>query len=327
MQSLITRPGWFLPERQVTPESVFNNRRQFLKQLGLAGAGLLCGTLAGCDRSESEPFAGSPGTPASLPKGFPAPRNPAYNPSARITSEKVAGTYNNFYEFSLDKNVYKYVGNFSTTPWKIEIGGLVERPMTLDPQELADMFTLEERVFRFRCVEAWSMVVPWTGFPFRQLVEKVGVKSQARFVRFETFNRAEQAPGIRQNPSFPWPYREGLRLDEAVNPLTLLATGIYGKPLPKQHGAPIRLVVPWKYGYKSIKSIVKIEFVANQPSTFWETMAPDEYPFESNVNPKVSHPRWSQATERVLGSGDRVKTLLYNGYGDAVAGLYPRTQA
>lgn len=170
------------------------------------------------------------------------------------------------------------------------------------------------------------MTVPWTGFQLSKLIEKVGLKPEAKFVRFETFNRPEQAPGMMGMPGYPWPYHEGLRMEEAMNPLTLLATGIYGKPLPKQHGAPIRLVVPWKYGYKSIKSIVKIEFVARQPDTFWETLAPDEYPFESNVNPKVPHPRWSQATERVIDTGDRVKTLPFNGYGSYVAQLYPPSQ-
>lgn len=319
MHSIIRRPSGFIPERYITPETVFHNRRQFLKHLGVAGAGVICASLTGCGQPET------PAAAAALPlaKGYPNPRNPAYNPNGRLTPEKVAGTYNNFYEFSLGKNVYEYVGKFTPSPWRVEVSGLVERPMALDALELAEMFELEERVYRFRCVEAWAMLVPWTGFQLSKLLDKVGVKPQARYIRFETFNRPEQAPGIRQNPSYPWPYQEGLRLDEAMHPLTLLATGIYGKPLPKQHGAPIRLVVPWKYGYKSIKSIVKIELVANQPGTFWETLAPDEYPFESNVNPKVPHPRWSQATERVLGSGDRVKTLLYNGYADMVAGLYP----
>jgi len=213
-------------------------------------------------------------------------------------------------------------GDFETAPWPIEITGLVEKPLTLDATELFELFPLEERVYRFRCVEAWAMIVPWTGFPLSKLIEKVAPRREAKFLRFETFNRPAQAPGMRSLHNYPWPYFEGLRLDEAMNPLTLAVNGVYGKPLPKQHGAPWRIVVPWKYGYKSIKSIVKIEFVAEQPKTFWETLGPDEYPFESNVNPKVPHPRWSQATERMIDTGDRVKTQLYNGYGEYVAKLY-----
>jgi len=209
-----------------------------------------------------------------------------------------------------------------TAPWPVEISGLVEKPLTLDALELADLFELEERVYRFRCVEAWSMVVPWTGFPLSKLLEKVGVKPEGKFVRFETFNRPSQAPGLASTPSYPWPYHEGLRLDEAMHPLTMVVTGVYGKPLPKQHGAPLRIIVPWKYGYKSPKSIVKIEFVNSQPRTFWETLAPDEYPFESNVDPMVPHPRWSQETERVIDTDDRIRTLPYNGYGSYVGKLY-----
>jgi methionine sulfoxide reductase catalytic subunit len=187
------------------------------------------------------------------------------------------------------------------------------------------MMPLEERVYRFRCVEAWAMIVPWTGFPLSKLIEKASAKPEAKFLRFETFNRPEQAPGMARTANYyPWPYFEGLRMDEAMHPLTMAVTGIYGKALPKQHGAPIRLVVPWKYGYKSIKSITKIEFTDKQPKTFWEALQPEEYPFESNVNPDVPHPRWSQATERLIDTGDRVKTLPYNGYGDYVAKLYAR---
>lgn len=329
MANLIHRPEWHLPERLVTSENAFHNRRQFLRQLGLTGAGLLTASLIGCNKSESGPrsTADLPMTTDNSPivpvKGFPASRNAEFNPGWRLTNEKEASTYNNFYEFSLAKDAYRYVGKFTTSPWPVEITGLVERPMTLDAQELAAMFGLEERVYRFRCVEAWAMIVPWTGFPLSKLIEKVVPKSGAKFIRFETFNRPDQAPGIVKSPSYPWPYHEGLRLDEAMNPLTMLATGIYGKPLPKQHGAPIRLVVPWKYGYKSIKSIVKIEFTDKQPNTFWETLAADEYPFESNVNPKVPHPRWSQMTERVIDTGDRVKTQPFNGYASHVAKMYP----
>jgi len=320
MANIIIRTGWHIPERFVTSEASFRNRRHFLKQMGFATAGLVASPFAA--RAGAESQATNSDAAATPSKTYPAPRNPEFNPHWTFTDEKVAGSYNNFYEFTLNKNVYRYVNRFVTAPWPIQIGGLVEKPMTVDALELVQMFGLEERVYRLRCVEAWGMIVPWTGFPFSKLIEKVSPKSEAKFVRFETFNRPEQSPGMIQVPQYPWPYFEGLRIDEAMNPLTLMTTGIYGKPLPKQHGAPVRLVVPWKYGYKSIKSIVKIEFIAKQPKTFWETLQPDEYPFESNVNPNVPHPRWSQATERMIDTGDRVKTQLYNGYGKYVASLY-----
>lgn len=327
MSHILIRPDWHLPDRLVTPEAAFLDRRRFLRQIGLAGAGLIGaglharaqnGGAASTDAAVPRPAA------AATSKTFPAPRNPEFNPGWTFTDERVAGHYNNFYEFSLGKDAYRFTDRFVTAPWPIEIGGLVEKPLKADATELVEMFGLEERVYRLRCVEAWAMIVPWSGFPFSRLVEKVAPKREAKFVRFQTFHRPEQSPGVARVPDYPWPYFEGLRLDEALNPLTLAATGIYGKPLPKQHGAPIRLVVPWKYGYKSIKSIVKIEFVASQPKTFWETLQPEEYPFESNVNPAVPHPRWSQATERLIDSGDRVKTQPYNGYGKYVANLYGR---
>jgi sulfoxide reductase catalytic subunit YedY len=326
MPNTIHLPEWYLPDARVTSENAFRNRRQFLAQLGLAGVGIFAAALGGCSQNKDS-SANLDTTPpdnqvVTLPKGYPAARNAELNPAWPLTPEKIAGTYNNFYEFSLAKDPYKYVSKFVTTPWPVEIGGLVEKPTTVDASELAEMFGLEERIYRFRCVEAWAMIVPWTGFQFSRLIEKVVPKPEAKFVRFQTFNRPDQAPGIAKMPQYPWPYHEGLRLDEAMNQLTLLATGIYGKPLPRQHGAPLRLVVPWKYGYKSIKSIVKIEFTAQQPKTFWETLAPEEYPFDSNVNPAKPHPRWSQATERMIDTGDRVKTQLFNGYGKYVASLY-----
>jgi sulfoxide reductase catalytic subunit YedY len=329
MANLIIHPDWRISERLVTPEKAFLNRRDFLRRAGLAGAGLLAVPLAGCVKAESPAAASSGQTngvaaPVTPSKSFPAPRNGEFNPNRALTSEKVAGHYNNFYEFSLSKDVYRYVDKFVTAPWPVQVGGLVEKPMSLDAMELVEMFGLEERVYRMRCVEAWAMIVPWTGFQFSKLIEKVVPKPEAKFVRFETFNRPNQSPGMAEAPNYPWPYFEGLRLDEAMNPLTMMVTGIYAKPLPKQHGAPIRMVVPWKYGYKSIKSVVKIEFIAKQPRTFWETLQPEEYPFESNVNPNVPHPRWSQATERIIDTGDRVKTQLYNGYGKYVAQLYVR---
>jgi sulfoxide reductase catalytic subunit YedY len=313
MPNIIRRAPWYLSEKLVTPEALFRNRREFLRQMGFSGAGLLAGSLAmGADEKTSK-------------KSYPYPRNREFNPAWKLTDENVAGSYNNFYEFSLQKDRVRHLtGPFVTSPWSIEIKGLVEKPMTLNLAELIDTMPLEERVYRFRCVEAWAMIVPWTGFPLSSLIEKAKPKPEAKFLRFETVNRPEQMIGMRQLPNYPWPYFEGLRMDEAMHPLTLVAIGIYGKPLAKQHGAPVRLVVPWKYGYKSIKSVVKIEFTATQPKTFWETLAPDEYPFESNVNPAVPHPRWSQATERMIDTDDRVRTQPYNGYGGLVAKLYSK---
>lgn len=331
MPNVIIRPDWFLPEKAVTPEQVYHNRRQFLKQMGFSGAGAMLGLMAGC----SERAAVSDETPkvtkvaatertGAMSGHYPYLRNAEFNPAGwRISNEDYATGYNNFYEFSTSKTrVRSLVGKFKITPWEVDIGGLVEKPMKLSLDDIVGGFPLEERVYRFRCVEAWSMIVPWTGFPLSKLLEKAEPKAEAKFVRFTTFNRPDQAPGFAELANYPWPYTEGLRLDEAMNPLTLVTTGLYGKPLPKQNGAPIRIVVPWKYGYKSIKSIVKIELVSQQPKTLWETLAPDEYPFESNVNPKVPHPRWSQATERIVDTGNRANTQLYNGYGEYVAKLY-----
>jgi sulfoxide reductase catalytic subunit YedY len=309
MANIIRRPGWYIPERYVTPESVFRNRRQFLKELGFVGGAALISPHLGAA--------------AEATKKYPFARNKEFDPGGvKLTDEKVAATYNNFYEFSTTKErVHKLTDKFVIDPWPIEIGGLVEKPMKVDVKELVEMMPMEERVYRFRCVEAWAMTVPWTGFPISKLLEKVSPKPEAKFIRFQTFFRPAEAPGFADK-SYPWPYTEGLRIEEAMNPLALFVTGIYGKPLPKQHGAPIRVIVPWKYGYKSIKSIVKIEFVDKQPSTLWETLAPNEYPFESNVNPEVPHPRWSQSTERIIDTGARVRTKIYNGYGDYVAKLY-----
>jgi methionine sulfoxide reductase catalytic subunit len=316
MANILLRPDWWLPERAATPERVYRNRRDFLRQLGFGGAGVLAapGLLDA-----------APAPPAKA--NYPYPRAKGFDPGWRLTNEKAATTYNNFYEFSTSKDrVHQLVDRFVTSPWPVTIGGLVEKPLTLDVRELVDEMPMEERVYRFRCVEAWSMIVPWTGFPLAKLLEKVGPKPAARFVRFVTAARPDQMPGWERLKfqGYPLPYNEGLRLDEAMHPLTLVATGLYGKPLPKQNGAPIRIVVPWKYGYKSIKSIVKIELVERQPATLWETLSPTEYPFESNVDPNVPHPRWSQATERVLDTDDRIRTLKYNGYESQVAALYAR---
>jgi sulfoxide reductase catalytic subunit YedY len=233
--------------------------------------------------------------------------------------------YNNFYEFGTGKEDPRdYAGALTTDPWAIAVDGLVDRPGSYDLAEVMRGAPLEERIYRLRCVEAWSMVIPWIGFELGHFLARLGVQPGARYVAFETLVRPEEMPGQRQ-PILPWPYREGLRLDEAMHPLTILATGLYGEPMPNQNGAPIRLVVPWKYGFKSIKSIVRISLVAEMPPTTWNMLQPQEYGFYSNVNPEVDHPRWSQASERRVGGGlfaPRIDTQMFNGYGEWVAGLY-----
>lgn len=312
MAHIIIRPDWHIAEKDATPEKVYVRRRRFLKQLGYSGASALLAVSGMTSVGAAE-----------AKKGYPYPRSKEYDPGWALSDENVTSKFNNFYEFTTaKKNVHLMVDKFVITPWQVEIGGLVEKPLKLDMRELTEMFALEERVYRFRCVEGWSMVVPWTGFQMSKLIEKVQPKAEAKFVKFTTFNRPDQAPGMKRN--YPWPYTEGLRMDEAIHPLTLVTTGVYGKPLAKQFGAPIRMIVPWKYGYKSPKSIEKIEFVATQPKTLWETLSPQEYPFESNVDPTVPHPRWSQATEEVIDTGLRVRTLKYNGYGEQVGKLYAK---
>lgn len=313
--------GWEIPENQVTPESDYINRRKFIKDLGLASAGtLLFSTSNACAQGSGlekqlEPFRA---------QTLAAENNANFTVERQMTDEVVAATYNNYYEFTTSKStVWKKVEKFKTRPWEIEISGLVEKPMTVDVDELIKQMPLEERIYRFRCVEAWAMVVPWIGFPMKALLEKVQPKAEAQYVRMLTFLDADMAPQQR-DPYLPWPYFEGLTLAEAMNDLTLLTVGIYGHILPPQHGAPIRLIVPWKYGFKSIKSIVSIELTDQKPRTFWNTLAPREYGFEANVNPNVPHPRWSQASERMIGTGERLPTLIYNGYGDAVAHLYEK---
>ena len=291
--------GWEIPEREATPESVYHNRRAFLKAAGFAGLGSL------------------------LEAATPAKRNEKYELDRPITEEWAATGFNNFYEFTLDKQRVKdMVGPFVISPWKIEVSGLVNKPKTYDVDDLLQRMPLEERLYRMRCVEAWSMAVPWTGFPMSALINEVQPKPEAKFLRLVTAFKPDQMPGIKSQPHYPWPYFEALRLDEAMNELALFVTGIYGKPLPKQNGAPFRLIVPWKYGLKSIKSIVKIEFTAKQPNTLWVQVGPSEYGWYSNVNPKKAHPRWSQAFEKVIPTMARRPTLPYNGYEQFVAGLY-----
>lgn len=297
--------GWEIPEREATPEEVYLNRRQILKAAGFLGLDTL---LARATETKNP---------------YPAKRNPEFKLDRPITDEFSATTYNNFYEFTTDKpRVKTLVDHFVTSPWKLQITGHVAKPRTFDVDDLVRTMPLEERLYRHRCVEAWSMAVPWTGFPFSELIKLVEPKPEAKFIRTLTAYLPQEMPGIPTQPWYPWPYFEGLRMDEAMNPLTFITTGLYGKPLPKQNGAPIRFVLPWKYGLKGIKSIVKIEFVTKQPATLWNQLQPTEYGFYSNVNPNRPHPRWSQAHEKVIPRMEVVPTLMYNGYEKWVAGMY-----
>ncbi len=303
--------GWEIPESRVTPEHIFVNRRQLM---GLA-TGAIALAAAGPARAAADPSSGL----------YPAPRNAAFGDAGRpVTEAQYTTTFNNYYEFGSSKRIAAAAEKLPIRPWEVVIDGEVEKPMRLAIDDLFKQVKLEERIYRHRCVEAWSMVVPWTGFPVKQLVDIAKPTSNAKFLRFETFNMPDVAPGQKDGlfTSYPWPYVEGITLAEAMNDLPLMVTGAYGKPLPNSMGAPLRLHLPWKYGFKSIKGLVRVSFTAERPVSFWETLGPTEYGFWANVNPDVAHPRWSQETEQVLGSGERIPTLLYNGYGEQVAGLY-----
>jgi sulfoxide reductase catalytic subunit YedY len=290
----------------VTPKADFLNRRQIIA--GAAGVGI-SSMMAGQVQAKSLEF-----------------KKSDYTVDTEVTPKDAATTYNNYYEFGTGKgDPAKYANVLKTDPWSVEIGGHVNNPGTYALEDILKDVDLEERIYRFRCVEAWSMVVPWIGFQLSDLIKKADPTGAAKYVAFETLNRPEQMPGIGWSPSFPWPYVEGLRLDEAMHPLTMMATGMYGEELPNQNGAPLRLIVPWKYGFKSIKSIVKITLTDKEPPTTWNLIADREYGFYSNVNPEVDHPRWSQASERPIGAGlfaKRIPTLKFNGYEEEVAGLY-----
>ena len=305
------RFGWEIPENKVTPEAVFLNRRMVLA--GFAGAAMA--GFSGRAFAEGDPSQGL----------YPAPLNPAYKDAGRaITDEKYNINYNNFYEFGTSKGIASEAEKLRIRPWEIAIDGEIDKPLVIGIDDLLKKVTLEERIYRHRCVEAWSMVVPWSGFPLKKLVEIARPKADAKYVRFETFNDPEMASG--QQPglfgSMPWPYVEGLTMAEALHDLAFVVTGAYGKPVAKSMGAPIRIHLPWKYGFKSIKSIVKVSFVKERPIGMWEQLQASEYGFWANVNPQVPHPRWSQASEQVLGTGERVDTQLFNGYGEFVAPLY-----
>jgi sulfoxide reductase catalytic subunit YedY len=314
-----------------TPEGVYLNRRRFVRAAGISlGIGAVAGSgFFGWQRfqgTDAEVLAG--GTPDGLSRSeisgiYPAPRDERFVYGRVETVEAAAARYTNFYEFSSFKWSWRLVEPFKTDPWTLTIDGLCHNPIKLDIDQVLTRYRthIVERLYRHRCVETWAMAIPWTGFPLAALIKDAEPLAAATHVRFVSFHRPDEAPGIESNPQFPWPYTEGLTLAEAANDLTLLATGMYGHPLLKQHGAPIRLVVPWKYGYKSIKSIERIEFVAGEPATFWTTMRPDFYPFESNVEPDVPRP-WPQNQERMLGTSEEHATQLYNGYGEQVAHLY-----
>ena len=296
---------------EITPKEAYLSRRDFIKAAGVVAGSM---ALAACAPEAADI------TPESLAVDTGAILMDELNDPAN-TLEEITN-YNNYYEFSTNKEaVARLSKDFTTTPWTVEVGGLVNKPKTFGVEDLLSMFPQEERIYRLRCVEAWSMVIPWNGFPLASLLKMVEPTSDAKYVRFETVYRPEEMKG-QGSPFYPWPYQEGLRLDEAMNDLTLLATGIYGETILPQNGAPIRLVVPWKYGFKSIKSIVKIELVTEMPQTLWNTVATDEYGFYANVNPAVDHPRWSQASERRIGEISRRATLPFNGYGEQVASLY-----
>ena len=311
---LKTKKSWALPHSAVTPLADYRNRREILKAMGL-GAAASAGLAMGLSPLQARAAAGRA-------LNF---RKTDYAVDAELTEKDLATKYNNFYEFSTDKNsVVAEARDFKTDPWSVEVSGLAGKSGTYDLAEIIDFNNLEERIYRFRCVEAWSMIVPWIGVPLADVIAKLDPEPGAKYVRFQTIVDEETMPGLNRL-SIPWPYQEGLRMDEAVNALPLLTVGMYGEVLPNQNGAPIRLVVPWKYGFKSIKSIVGIHFTDEEPKTTWNILAPREYGFYANVNPKVDHPRWSQASERRLGAGlfdGREETLFMNGYAEEVAGLY-----
>ena len=298
---------------EITPRSLYENRRAFLKTAGfLTGAAL----LAACVPTETAtPAAQAPGSVSK----FAGKKDELGDP---INSYQDITNYNNFYEFSENKEaVAPLSAGFKARPWTVEVSGMVNKPKTFDIDELIKMFPQEDRIYRLRCVEAWSMVIPWQGFPLSKLLKAVEPTSSAKYVAFTTLTDTKRFPH-EGSPMYPWPYTEGLRLDEAMNDLALMVTGLYGAPLPAADGAPIRLAVPWKYGFKGIKSIYKIELVDEQPNTFWKTIAPDEYGFYANVNPNVPHPRWLQSSERRIGELTMRPTLMFNGYGEQVSYLY-----
>lgn len=307
------RRGWELPSSSETPESVYLDRRLLLK--GMAAAGLAAAGPSFAAMAQEGAREGGADGP------YPVPRNPAFTLDRPVTDEDLATSYNNFYEFGSQKNIKRLARNLTVRPWTVRIDGMVEQEREVDFEDLLKAMPLEERLYRHRCVEAWAMAVPWSGFPLKSLVDYARPLGSATYLRMQTFLRSEEAGGQRQF-WYPWPYVEGLSMAEATNELAFIATGLYGKEIPKQNGAPLRLVVPWKYGFKSVKSIARFTFTDKRPTSFWEATGPGEYGFWANVNPEVPHPRWSQAEERMLGTNEMRPTQIFNGYGEWVAGLY-----
>ena len=306
---LIKRPD-DIKSSEITDESLYYNRRQFIKQGSIALAGAAVASLV----------------PAELRAGsqdrWPKGKKGEYDTDEEVNTFKELTTYNNYYEFGTDKSdPAEYSQNFKTSPWKVAVEGEVKHPNVYNLEDLLKPFSVEDRIYRHRCVEGWSMVIPWRGFPMADLIKRLEPNSRAKYVEFTTLYDPAQMPGQKRS-YLNWPYREGLRMDEAMNPLAFMATGLYGKAIPNQNGAPLRTVVPWKYGFKCCKSVVRIRFMETQPQTAWNDAAPNEYGFYSNVNPEVDHPRWSQKTERRIGEFFKRKTLMFNGYADQVASLY-----
>jgi sulfoxide reductase catalytic subunit YedY len=317
--------GWEIPERKITPETLAMSRRGLIRTAGLlavAGAAASCGPSTTTDTATTaNDTLGGDATDPNLAK-YPAMRNAAYTVDREITPELYVTSYNNYYEFGVEKDdPRRWANRLPIRPWEISFEGMVEKEYKTDADTLIKQLPLEERVYRHRCVETWSFVAPWTGFPMKALIDMAKPTSAAKYVVMKSFMNPEAAPGQNQ-VWVPWPYTEGLTIAEAVNDLTFMVTGAYGKPLLSQNGAPLRLITPWKYGFKSTKGIQRFIFTDQRPTTYWAALGPSEYGFWANVNPKVPHPRWSQATEEVLGTGSRVPTQLYNGYGEEVAALY-----
>ncbi|MFC7053695.1 protein-methionine-sulfoxide reductase catalytic subunit MsrP [Hansschlegelia quercus] len=312
-------PSWAIPESQATPESVFLNRRAFMSAAAGAAALAPSAAKAGLFGWGKKDVAPQPPDPsAGL---YPVKRNPAFTLDRPVTPEPINLGYNNFYEFGTSKDIAEAAQALPIRPWTIKIGGMVERPREIAIDDLLKQLPPEERLYRHRCVEAWSMALPWSGIPMKDFVAFARPLGSAKYVVLKTFMNPDVADG-QASPLYDWPYTEGLTMAEATNELAFLATGAYGKPLARQMGAPIRLAVPWKYGFKSVKSIVSVEFTDKRPKTLWETAGPGEYGFWANVNPAVPHPRWSQAQERVIGTSETKPTLIFNGYGEQVADLY-----
>ena len=300
---------------EITPESTYLSRRRFLQ---ISGASVASAVILSACRGAGIPLESPGGGRVKDPSGAVADEL-----GGKLTSFEAITHYNNFYEFSLDKEeVARLAAGFVTRPWTISVGGLVQKPKTYEIDDLLRKFSREERIYRHRCVEGWSMIIPWLGFPLAKLLKEVDPLPKAKYVRFTSVFDPKNLPGQAENPGYSWPYVEGLRLDEAMNDLTILAAGLYGRQLLPQNGAPLRLVVPWKYGFKAAKSIVRIDLVEKMPTSLWMAAAPDEYGFYANVNPDVPHPRWTQSSERRIGELSRRRTLPFNGYGRQVASLY-----